>query len=238
MLTLYSFGPCFGVADLSPFVLKVDLYLRVTGIEFQNKSSIGNLQKAPKGKLPFIIDDGQQIADSHHILAYLQKKYPNALDQHLSEEQKASAYLMAKSLDENLYWCIVYSRWIRDDTWPIIKQAFFSNMPFPVKYIAPFVAQKGVKDALKKQGIGRHSNEEIMRLTHETLSSLSTLLSNKSYFYGEEITTFDIQAFAFLAELILVNLNNPMIEMARTFANLVAFCDRIQDQYYPELIDA
>jgi hypothetical protein len=56
MIKLYSFGPSFGVADPSPYVLKVDVYMRMANIEFTSVPDVKNLQKAPKGKLPFITD--------------------------------------------------------------------------------------------------------------------------------------------------------------------------------------
>ena len=125
MITLFSFGPQFGLIDPSPFVLKVDAYLRMTNIPFTSSPSFGNLQRSPKGKLPYIEDNGQLIADSFFILQYLKNQYNISLDEHLSTEQKALAHLVTKSIDENLYWCIVHSRWVRDDTWPTVKQAFF-----------------------------------------------------------------------------------------------------------------
>ncbi|MEA1888330.1 MAG: glutathione S-transferase family protein, partial [Pseudomonadota bacterium] len=62
MIKLYGFGNNFGVADASPFVLKVDAYMRMAGIQFENIPGLVNLRKAPKGKLPFIDDNGKIIA--------------------------------------------------------------------------------------------------------------------------------------------------------------------------------
>ena len=71
MITLYGFNEAFGLVDASPFVLKVDVYLRMAGLEFERKSAISNLQHAPKGKLPYIVDGDKTIADSAFILDYL-----------------------------------------------------------------------------------------------------------------------------------------------------------------------
>jgi len=126
MIKLYTFGEKFGVADPSPFVLKVDAYFRMAAIEFENINLPNNLTKAPKGKLPFIDDGGEIVADSQAIIEHV-KSYSNKdLDKDLTNEQQAIAYLVTKSLDENLYFVLVYSRWVRDDTWPLLKEAFFS----------------------------------------------------------------------------------------------------------------
>jgi len=238
MIKLYGFGANFGVADPSPFVLKTDLYLRVAGIEFESVAHMSNLGKAPKGKLPFIEDDGELIADSFFIRRHLQNKYAVDLDQHLSAEQRASAYLLSKALDEDLYWCLVYSRWIREDTWPLSKQAFFGDLPFPLKQIISGVSRRGVRVALNKQGLGRHSDAEIQQLCRQSIDSLALLLGDQTYFFGEQISSLDITAFALLANLILSEIDNPFTRIARSHENLLHYCQRIQNQYYGEPMEA
>lgn len=235
MIKLYSFGANFGVADPSPYVLKVDVYMRMADIEFTSIPDVKNLQKAPKGKLPFITDGNTTIADSQFIIGYLQEKFNVTLDAHLSAEQKSVAHLIGKSLDENLYWCLIYSRWIADDTWPQIKQAFFGSMPFPLNKIVPILARRDVISAAHKQGIGRHSAEEITIITRETLQALSILLGKKTYFFGENPSTFDATAFAFLSQLTLVSIENDFTKLAHEYSNLVAYCENIQVKYYSEL---
>lgn len=59
MIKLYGFGKRFGVVDGSPFVVKVDLYMRMASIEFEVESDFNAIKKSPKGKLPFI-EDGRR----------------------------------------------------------------------------------------------------------------------------------------------------------------------------------
>jgi len=234
MIKLYTFGEKFGVADPSPFVLKVDAYLRMAGIDFENINRPDNLSKAPKGKLPFIIDGDKTIADSQAIIEYIKTNPDNDLDKPLSDEQRAVAYLVTKSLDENLYFVLVYSRWLRDDTWPLIKEAFFSQLPFPLKYLVPNIVKKQVSKALKGQGIARHSNEELQHILHCSLKSLSDLLGAKKYFFGDNPSSLDSAAFGFLAELILVDIDNPFNNIAKSYPSLVDYCRNIQAEYYSD----
>ncbi len=235
MITLVSFGPKFGVADASPFVLKVNLYMKMSGIAFTTVTDFSAFKRAPKGKLPYIVDEGKTVADSYFILQYLQEKFGNTLDNHLSEEQKATSHVIIKAIEEHLYWCVLHSRWVKDDTWPIVKRAFFGNMPFPLKYIVPVVARNGMRAACLKQGVGKHSDDEIMEITSQMLHSLSVLLGDKPYFYGDKPSTLDAVAFAFLAQVTITKLNNPLNDMARTYSNLVAYCERINNAYYSEI---
>ena len=232
MIKLYTFGPNLDVPDPSPFVLKIITYLHMAKIEYQSFSGAQNLSKAPKGKLPFIIDDGKTIADSQFIIAHLEEKYEIDLDSHLSEEEKATAYLFTKSLEEGLYWCLVHSRWADEKSWAILKKTFFGSMPFPLKLIVPSIARNGVISALKKQGTGLHSEEEIQIITQKSLQALSSILGNKTYFFGDTPCTFDATAFAFLSEFINTSLDHPLNKMARKYDNLVNYCDTMKTKYY------
>ena len=232
MVKLYSFGPAFDMVDPSPFVLKIDAYLRIANIPYETIPDVNNLRKAPKGKLPFITDGDKTIADSQFIIAYLQEKFHVELDDNLSSEQQGLAYLMGKALDEDLYWCLVYSRWAKDDTWPLVKNALFGSMPFPLKLIVPVIARKGVLGALKKQGLGRHSNEEINTIADNSFKALSEVLADKNYFFGDTSSTFDATAFGFLDQFINVSIDCEMNDLAKKYSNLVSYCNNFRDQYY------
>lgn len=232
MIKLYGFGPGFGVADPSPFVLKVDAYMRMANIEYECFSDVDNLKQAPKGKLPFITDGETTIADSEFIILYLQEKFQVELDANLSDEQKSIAYLIGKSLDENLYWCLVYSRWVKDESWVHVKKSFFGSLPFPWKFVIPLVARKGIISALQKQGLGRHTDEEIKIIAQRTFESLSKVLANKTYFFGETPSSFDATAFGFLSQFISVSLQNPFNDLACDYGNLVDYCNNIRAIYY------
>ncbi len=232
MIRLYNFGPNFGLPDPSPFCLKVDLYLRATGLEYEIDSNFNHLKKAPKGKLPFISDGDKTIADSTFIIDYLKQYYGDPLDQDLNPEQKAIAQGFKKMLDENLYWCAVYARWIDEHGWKVVKQAFFGSMPYPLRAIVPTVAQSRVKKTLHAHGLGRHTHSEILNIAKKDLTALSDLLGTKDYFLINKVTTLDVCAYAFLAEFIIPDYESEFNDLAKSFDNLVRFVDRIKDKYY------
>ena len=219
MITLYGFGEGFGLVDASPFVLKIDVYLRIAGLEFERKSEIANLRTAPKGKLPYIVEGGKTIADSAFILDYLNSKPGVSLSSDLSPEQRAQAYLIAKSLDENMYWCLLYSRWIREQTWPLTRATFFGSLPFPMSRFVPFIVRRSVRSAIYKQGLGRHSDSEI---------------GNKSYFFNDKPSVLDVCVFGFLAQFILADIDNEFNDIARRYENLASFCRNIHKRYYSQ----
>ncbi len=235
MIKLFSFGPAFGLPDPSPFVTKINLYMKMTGVEFESISDVGNLRKAPKAKLPYIDDEGEIIADSVFIIDHLKRKHVADLDDWLDERQAASAQLLGKSLDENLYWTVVHSRWIKDDVWPTIEKQFFSSLPFPANKLVAKMARSATKKQIMGHGMGKHSDEEVHEIATRNLNSLSILLEDKPYFFGEQPCTFDVTAFAMVSSLTLSTLETELNHTARQFKNLVSFTQRIAEQYYPEL---
>ncbi|MFT7460338.1 MAG: glutathione S-transferase [Planctomycetota bacterium] len=233
MISLYNFGPFQGLTDPSPFCLKVDCYMRAAGIEFETKSGANYIGKSPKHKLPYIEDDGVAIGDSSFIIEHFKEKYGDTLDKDLNAEQKAVARAFMKMLDENLYWCIVHSRWIGEG-WPTIKKEFFGKMPFPLKMIIPGIAQKGVKKSLYQHGLGRHSEQEILDIARKDIKALADFLGTKDYFLINKPTSLDVSAFAFLAEMIVPELKCELNEIALSFDNLVKFVNRMKNQFYAE----
>src|SRR5512132_2110713 len=109
MITLYAFGPGFGLPDPSPFVTKVEVLLKMAGLAYRTDTT--GFRQAPKGKLPYIDDDGEQVADSTFIRWHLENKYRIDFDKGLSAEQRAVAWAFEKMAEDHLYWALVDARW-------------------------------------------------------------------------------------------------------------------------------
>jgi len=90
MLTLYSYPPLFGVADNNGYGLKVFAFLRLAGIAFRHEH-IFDASQAPRGQLPYIVDDGETVGDSQIILAHLTRKYNVTLDAGLTTSRRPLA---------------------------------------------------------------------------------------------------------------------------------------------------
>ncbi len=232
MIKLYNFGQFGDLPDPSAFCVKIDVYLRMTGLPFTVESGIDNLKRAPKGKLPFIEDDGEKIADSSFIIEYLKQKYGDSLDAELTEVDKAIVHAFSKMMDENLYWCLVWCRWASDQLWPQLKESFFGGLPPVIRDLAAFKVRKGVIRDLQGQGVGRHSEADIRIIMTRDLKALSAQLGDKSYFMGDRVSSLDAVAYGFLSQFVLAPLRSPMTDIAMGYPNLVSFCHRIQRAYY------
>lgn len=235
MIELYKFGAQDTLPDPSPFCVKVETYLRMTKTPYESHSGMAYLKKSPKNKLPYIKENGEIIADSSFIFRHLEQKSETPLNGHLSDEQKAIAHSMCKMIDENLYWTVVYARWILDHNWVILKEMLLGSIPFPLNIFVPNLIRKGVLKSMKGHGIGRHSAAEIAEIGAWDLQALSDFLGDKPYFFGEQPSTLDAAAFGVLSQMILTDrFSAPVFDRARDMKNLVDFTHRIKDQYFQD----
>ncbi len=97
MLTLYSYPPLFGVADNNGYGLKVFAFLKLTGVPFIHEH-IFDASQAPRGQLPYIVDDGETLGDSQVILAHLTKKYRLTIEAALTPAQRDTDLLVIRKI--------------------------------------------------------------------------------------------------------------------------------------------
>lgn len=231
MIILYQFPPNWGLPNASPFCMKLETYLRMAKLPFEIKQVI-NPRKNPKGKLPCISDDGKKIADSGFIIDYLQQKYGDLLDSHLNEQQKAQALTLRRTLEEHLYWILVYSRWIDERYWATSKESFFGHLKNPWRYFIPILIRKKINRDLLHQGIGRHSTAEIYQLGIDDLSALSTLLGKNDFCMGKEPSSVDACVYAFLANILYAPIPSPLQDYAKSQPQFAEYCARMQQRFY------
>jgi glutathione S-transferase len=240
MITLHQFSPNWGLPNASPFCMKLETYLRMANLPYTVVYE-DNLDKAPKGKMPYIKDDGEddgeddgkKIGDSNLIIEYLNEKYGDRTDAQLSPSDRGISLAMRRLIEENLYWCMVYSRWIDESNWPITRSAYFGNLPPVVQQILPGLIRKDIRKSLDGHGMGKHSPAEIYAIGCRDLIALSGFLSDKQFFFGDRPTLLDASAYATILNFLKVPMESPLATQAKQLDNLVAFCDRMTARFYP-----
>src|SRR6201998_197813 len=127
MITLYSYPALFGVADNNGYGLKVFAFLKLTQVPFVHEH-IFDASNAPRGQLPFLVDDGETIGDSETIIAHLIGKYRLRIDAALGARERDTNLLVTRLLDD-LYWVMSYSRWKDERYWPAFRSALMREHP-------------------------------------------------------------------------------------------------------------
>lgn len=232
MITLQSFGPGFGLPDPSPFVTKAEVLLKMAGLPYAVE--IGSLSKAPKSKLPYIIDDGEAIGDSTFIRWHLEKKYNIDFDRGLSAEQRAVAWAFERMLEEHLYWAVVHARWMDDVNFDKGPRTFFRKIPAPIRpFLVPMIRRQ-IRRALYAQGMGRHAPEEIVALGTRSIDATAELLGPRPCMMGSEPTGLDATAFAFVAGALCPLFETPLRRAAERHDNLRHYVGRMTVRFYPD----
>jgi glutathione S-transferase len=233
MITLYTFGPAFGLPDPSPFVVKAELLLKMAGLPYRTKTT--GLRRAPKGKLPYIEDTGELIADSTFIRWHIERKYGHDFDRGLSAEQRAVAWAFEKMADEQLYWVLVDLRWMDDANFDRGMRQVFQTLPAPIRVIAIPVIRHKIRNALRAQGMGRHARAEIDQLGTRSIDAIADYLGDKPFFMGTEPTAADATLYPGVAAILCPLFESAVRAAAQRHANLARYADRMTERYYPHL---
>ena len=233
MITLYTFGPAFGLPDPSPFVMKAETLLKMAGLPYRTDTK--GLRKAPKGKLPYIGDDGERIADSTFIRWHLEKKYGIDFDRGLDGEQRAVAWAFEKMAEDNLYWAVLHARWTDDLNFDKGPRHFFRAIPGPLRPPVVAIVRRKVRQALRAHGLGRHSGGEVAALATRSIEAIADHLGQKAFFMGAEPLGIDATMFSFVAHVLCPAFETPIRGAAERHDNLKRYVGRMTARYYPDL---
>ncbi len=162
-----------GLPDGSPFVMKAMVLLQMAGLDYRTKQDAPF--KAPKGKLPFIDDDGEKIADSTFIRFHIEKKYGFDYDFGLTPEQKAQAWALEKLCEDHLYWLVIIDRWLDDGNFARGPAHFFDSAPAPLRPLIRKMVRGKIRKAAYAQGLCRHGPEERRELARRGVCGLRGL---------------------------------------------------------------
>lgn len=222
-------GEGWGVANPSPFCLKVETYLRMVKAPYEVSSTL-DTRPAPKGKLPWIEDSGRKIADSGLILEHLERTY--GLDRGMSDHDRAVAHLVRRTLEESLYFVIVYTRWQDEAGWAKTKPLFFSSFPQPLRTIGPIVARRQILRTLHGQGIGRHAIGKVLARGREDLDAVAGVLGDKPFLLGDTPRSVDATVFAFVENILHNTVRTPLSDHAAMRKNLPAYVARMKERFW------
>jgi len=228
MIRLHGYAPLWGLSDLSPFVTKVEVYLRLAKLPYELVPfSPEMFACAPKGKYPCIVDGEETIPDSSFIIEHLKRKYGDPLDAKHAPAERAAGHAIKRMLEENFYWVIVAERW-RDTKAAVEQYPLFKGLPAE---IVTSVADNMLHQ-LHGHGMGRHTPDEIETIGKADLKALSDFLGEKSCLLGEQPSSYDATAYAFVAHVVQPEYDSRMKRFIKTLPNLMVYWDRLTARLY------
>ncbi|KAH7054646.1 hypothetical protein B0J12DRAFT_570315 [Macrophomina phaseolina] len=213
-ITVFRGWDCPGNYVWPPFVTKIELRLRITGVSYRAAS--GSTQVAPRGKIPYISLDGSDpVSDSTLIVDKLTEEgvVPD-INAALTPAQRAHDLALRAMLEDKLYFYHSYERWLTDDNVYTMRDHVLNAAPYPVRVVVGLLIHRGVKQALHGQGTSRLSPEEIAAFRLQIWKAFEALLveakrkqgAGDAPFWvlgGESPSEADMLLFAFTASVLV-----------------------------------
>jgi glutathione S-transferase len=227
MMKLHVLPPAFGLRNTGPFAFKCELALLHLKLDFELVES-ADPRTGPKGKMPYLNDDGTLVADSELILQHIDQKTGGGLYGHLTDTERAEGLAFTRLAEEHLYWIMVASRWLDDSWFPHLKAGFFAAMPFPVRHIAPAIARRQVRQTYHLQGLGRHTLEEQQGFARRDVDAIVKKVGGGPFLFGDKLTVFDFGVASLLAGTIDNQPATWMSDLVREFQPVVDYTERVQ----------
>ncbi|GLQ35713.1 hypothetical protein GCM10007939_19960 [Amylibacter marinus] len=232
-MELIAFPPTYSEPAGSPFATKSMLMLEHSGLDY-TITYLPDPRKMPKQKLPVLRAGTRLIPDSTEIQSYVETTHGIDFDKGLSDTQRATSTALIRMIEEHMYFILYASRWIDETNWQITKGANFGAIPKLIRGFIVAGIRKAAIQQLMGQGMGRHSEAEQMARLHKDLTSLSTLLGDQQYFFGDTPTSVDFSAVAFLNFMLNFPIENTLTEKVKSFPSLVAYAKSGRTNLYPE----
>src|ERR1700704_4672325 len=226
MLTLYSYPELFGVADNNGYGLKVFAFLKLARVPFVHEH-IFDASAAPRGQLPYIVDDGETIGDSETIIAHLIRKYRLTIDAALSPAKRMTDHLVTRMLDD-LYWVMSYSRWNDERYFPAFRDTFMAQHS-RVDAAGLDKAREYNVQRYYFQGIGRYAPDAAYARGLADLKVLADLIPANGYVHGGKPTGIDAGIYGFIANIYFYEIETPLRQFVVSHENIVRHCRAIHD---------
>jgi glutathione S-transferase len=228
-LTIYGYGGVDELFDLSPFVHKLEAYLRLADVAHEKVA--GDPRRSPNRKLPCLRHADRTLGDSQAIIEYLRAAGIADLDDWLDRRQRALASTLRMVLEEDLYFTLVYFRWQDETGWSTYREVLVevlraAGVPRILTGIIAGRLRAGVVRKLDEQGAGRRRRAELEARAAEQLENLAILCEGGSpWLLGERPCTLDAVAHAFLAGIRWTRVATPLAERLAEHAALVRWLD-------------
>jgi glutathione S-transferase len=177
------------------------------------------------------------MADTSLIIAHLAERFGVDLDAHLSEDERARAVMVQRTLEEHYHQAFEHQLFLGRGGAERLA-AFAATMPIPIRWILPTVFLSMLKKQLHARGLGRHAESEILAQGKADLDALSRMLGDNRFFFGDRPSAIDACIFGFLGVTIYVEGDNPLFTHAASLSNLKPYCERIRAEYFPETVAA
>jgi glutathione S-transferase len=189
-----------GVSDISPYVLRVENYLKLHKKDYVKKKS-QHLSENPRGKVPLANIYGTMIDDSHRILLHLQEKFGDKIDMQLTEAQRTQGLFIRRLLTCSTYFVILYEQFATKRGRKLFESGLKKDTPgFIIPLIKPMIIRSQMDNL---HGLlDKYPPDEVIELGKADLRALNSILGDQNFFLGmTEPTIYDTDVYSFVSSM-------------------------------------
>jgi glutathione S-transferase len=136
--------------------------------------------------------------------------------------------------EDHLYWAGLHARRMVDENFDKGPRRFFDAVPSPLRPLVVLMTRRQVRRNLWGHGMGRHTTTEMDQLAVRDIDAIADFLAQKPYLMGEVPCGADATVFPFMAHALCPLFATAIRTRAEQRPNLVAYCDRMMQQYFPD----
>lgn len=232
-LKLKVFGPAFGEVDASPFCMKAMCLLNMANVEWTALPG-SDSRKTPAGKLPVLLDGDKVIHDSDRIRTHLEKEYGANFEKGLSDVQRAQSRALIRMVEEHLYFCLIYERWVRDDNWAELRETFFSQLPPVLRSVIPTIVRRSVVASVKGQGIGKHSYDDMVERAVLDIEAIEVLITDKPCLFGDNVVAADVSVVSVLSAIAASPSETKLRDRVLHSEKLMSYINSVKESVCPK----
>jgi glutathione S-transferase len=214
----------------SPFVEKVlrGLWYKGFEVEVVGVRSPSDFKRwSPQTrKMPALELGGERISDSTFILRALEKAVPEPPLWSRDPAVAAQQRLLEDWADEALYFNMLAIAWNGRWNRPTAKYVLADAASF-IRTVGPLVVGRQNRNKAREQGMGKLSEEVLLRELGNRLDDLVALLGASPFFYSDRLGAADLAVYGQLCALCRP-VCPPTRDAVMTRAPLAAFKDRVE----------
>ncbi len=220
---LYVYPEIWGLRSLSPFCIKVYVFMKYHQIDFDVKV-INNPAKGPRNKLPYIFLEDKVYPDSNLIIEKLISVYK--IKDYLNVIPEEQVYM--DMIEDSFYFNLMYARWVDNDSYKIVKKEF-GNLFLPGygQYFMNIIRRSLLKQAYM-QGVGRLSAEEVYNKAGNQLGAIERKLQGQQFLFGDKISITDFSLYSFLVTINKSPLKTVLHQKVKSNLCFLQYIDRIE----------
>jgi len=226
MYHLITFPAGMGTLSFSPFCIKAAWLLNHAGVAWERQDE-NDPRKYAHGKLPVLRDGEQLIHDSDGIRLFLEQQGADFWGD-TSPRDKAIGHAFIRMAEEHIYFFGAIDRWMNDAVWPHTRDAYFHQIPNPIRRFVTNGLRKNLRRGLHTQGLMRLSPAEQVAKREADLAAVTAMLDGRDFLLGDAPTLPDFSVAAMLQAMSVTSIETDQTRRVQNDPVLMGYIARME----------